>query len=100
MSAQPAGKLRKAKQTTSLMVRLDEQSKRSLVEAAELRKVSVSDYVRTVTVPQAQREVRAAGEQVVAMTADEQLAFWTALNQSPRLTPAQRRLGKLMQGKS
>ena len=31
-----------------LMVRLDEESRRSLVEAADLRHISVSDYVRTV----------------------------------------------------
>jgi uncharacterized protein (DUF1778 family) len=83
-----------------LMVRLDEESKRCLAEAASLRHVSVSDYVRTVTVPQARREVLAAGEQVIAMTADEQLAFWNALNETPRLTPAQRRLATMMRGQS
>ncbi len=34
------------------MVRLDEDSKACLVQAAELRRVSLSDYVRTVTVAQ------------------------------------------------
>jgi hypothetical protein len=29
-------------------------------------------------VPQARREVRAASKQVIAMTPDEQLAFWNA----------------------
>jgi hypothetical protein len=33
------------------MVRLDVASKRALEEAASLRRISVSDYVRTVTVP-------------------------------------------------
>jgi uncharacterized protein (DUF1778 family) len=63
-----------------------------LAEAALLRKVSVSDYVRTVAVAQARREVQAAREQVIALTAEEQLAFWNALNESPKLTASQRRL--------
>jgi len=82
------------------MVRLDEESKHCLAEAANLRHVSVSDYVRTVTVPQARREVRAALEQVIAMTPEEQLAFWNALNETPKLAPAQRRLGSMMRGRS
>lgn len=81
-----------------LMVRLDEESKACLAQAAELRRVSLSDYVRTVTVAQARREVLAAREQTVALTADEQLAFWNALNEVPKLTKAQRRLGATMRG--
>jgi uncharacterized protein (DUF1778 family) len=83
-----------------LMVRLDEESKRCLVEAAELRHISVSDYVRTVTIPQAKREVGAARENVIAMTPEEQLTFWTALGGVPRLTPSQRRLGSVMRGET
>jgi uncharacterized protein (DUF1778 family) len=86
------------KTISPLMVRLDEKSKRSLAEAADLRRISVSDYVRTVTVPQAEREVRAARENVICLSPDEQLAFWNALNQTPALTPAQRRLGAMMRG--
>ena len=41
------------------MVRLDEAGKSALSRAAELRGISVSDYVRTVTVPQARKEVDA-----------------------------------------
>jgi uncharacterized protein (DUF1778 family) len=85
-----------AKPTSPLMVRLDEESKRSLSEAADLRQISVSDYVRTVTVAQARREVRAARQQIVALTPDEQLSFWKALNEVPKLTAAQRRLGSMM----
>ena len=86
------------KTTSPLMVRLDEQSKRSLAEAADLRQISVSDYVRTVTVAQARREVRAARERVIALTSEEQHSFWTALNEVPKLTAAQRRLGSVMRG--
>jgi uncharacterized protein (DUF1778 family) len=82
------------------MVRLDDESKEFLAQAARLRRISVSDYVRAVTVAQARREVLAAREQVICLTPDEQLEFWNALNESPRLTEAQRRLGALMRGES
>jgi len=82
------------------MVRLDEESKAFLAEAAELRRISVSDYVRAVTVAQARKEVLAAREQTLAMTPEEQLAFWNALNETPRLTDAQRRLGSVMRGET
>lgn len=90
----------KSTKNSSLMVRLDAESKRSLEEAATLRRISVSDYVRTVTVPQAQREVRAARENVVRLSPEEQLALWTALNEPPKLTAAQKRLGAIMRGES
>jgi uncharacterized protein (DUF1778 family) len=78
------------------MVRLDERSKSYVAQAAELRKISVSDYVRTVTVAQARREVEAAQDSVIALTPAEQLEFWNALNEPPKLTPAQRALGAAM----
>ena len=84
--------------STTLMVRLDAQSKQALMAAAELRRVSVSDYVRTVTVPQAEREVACAKTQTIVLTPAEQLAFWEALQAPPKLTPAQKRLGALMRG--
>ena len=91
---------KKARSPSSLMVRLDEESKVYLARAAELRRISLSDYVREVTVAQARKEVRAAREQVLALTPEEQLAFWKALNDPPTLTDAQRRLGALMRGGS
>jgi uncharacterized protein (DUF1778 family) len=100
MQSRSSQKVQAAKTASPLMVRLDEKSKRCLAEAASLRHVSVSDYVRTITVAQAQHEVRAAGERVIAMTPEEQLAFWNALNETPNLTPAQRRLGAVMRGPS
>jgi uncharacterized protein (DUF1778 family) len=83
-----------------LMVRLDTDSKDVLARAAELRGISVSDYVRQVTVAQARKEVKAAAGQTIAMTPEEQLAFWTALNAPVKLTAAQKRLGKVMRGES
>jgi uncharacterized protein (DUF1778 family) len=81
-----------------LMIRLDAQSKRYLLQAAALRRISVNDYVRTVSVAQARREVEAAREQTVALTPEEQLALWNTLNEPVRLTKAQRRLAALMRG--
>jgi uncharacterized protein (DUF1778 family) len=70
--------LKKAKKTAAspLVVRLDQESKTYLARAADLRHISVSDYVRTVTVPQARREVDAARGQTITLTPDEQRAFW------------------------
>lgn len=89
-----------SKPTSPLMVRLDESSKSVLAQAADLRRISVSDYVRTVMVSQARKEVEAAGDQVIALTPAEQLAFWKALQEPARLTKRQKELGRLMQGKS
>jgi uncharacterized protein (DUF1778 family) len=80
------------------MVRLDDESKACLAQAAKLRGISLSDYVRAVTVPQARREVLAAREQTLALTPAEQLAFWNALAGPPTLTESQERLGSLMRG--
>jgi uncharacterized protein (DUF1778 family) len=91
---------KKGRAPSPLIVRLDDESKAYLSQAAELRRISVSDYVRTVTVAQAQKEVLAAREQTISLTPDEQLAFWNALNEPPRLTQAQRELGAVMRGES
>jgi uncharacterized protein (DUF1778 family) len=78
------------------MVRLDDECKALLSQAAKLRRVSISDYVRIVAVASARREVLAAREQTIAMTPAEQLEFWNALSTPPSLTESQRRLGALM----
>lgn len=96
----PKIRSKKKPKSSPLMVRLDEESKDSLTQAAKLRRISVSDYVRAVTVAQARKEVRAAHEHILCLTPEEQLAFWNALNDAPKLTPAQRRLGSIMRGES
>jgi uncharacterized protein (DUF1778 family) len=87
-----------ASSSSSLMVRLDDESKSYIAKAAELRHVSISDYVRMVTVSQAQREVREAQQSTIALTSDEQLEFWKALSQTPKLTKSQQGLGAVMRG--
>lgn len=84
--------------STQLMVRLDKDSKSCVAKAAELRKVSISDYVRMVTVAQARREVSQAEQNTIGLSSEEQLAFWNALSSPPKLTKAQRELGRLMRG--
>jgi uncharacterized protein (DUF1778 family) len=86
--------------TRSLVVRLDEESKDILTRAAELRHISVSDYVREVTIAQARREVRDAEEHVITLSPEAQLAFWKALNEPVQLTEAQKQLGALMRSLS
>ena len=101
MATAPSPKRTRKKGTSpSLMVRLDEESKDTLARAAELRRISVSDYVRTITVAQARREVRAAREQTLALTPEEQHLFWKALAEPVTLTAAQRQLGSVMRGES
>lgn len=91
---------RKNRAASPLMVRLDNASKDYLAQAAELRRISVSDYVRTVTVAQARKEVLAAREHTISLTPEEQLAFWNALNETPKLTDAQQTLGAAMRGEA
>jgi uncharacterized protein (DUF1778 family) len=91
-------KSRNASSPSPLMVRLDEESKKVLARAAELRRISVSDYVRQVTVSQARKEVVAAEDRAITLTSDEQLAFWNALNQPVKLSAAQKKLGRVMRG--
>src|SRR5512147_646336 len=81
-----------------LMVRLDDESKTVIAGAARLRRTSISDYVRGITVAQARREIEAASHQTIALSPDEQIRFWEALHAPQRLTPAQERLGRLMRG--
>ena len=75
--------------STSLMVRLDAVSKERVAQAAKLRHVSISDYVRTVVVAQAEREVSDAVQSVIALNAGDQLAFCQALNEPGQLSAAQ-----------
>ena len=74
MSKSPAKAARKTT-ASPLMVRLDAESKTLVAQAAGLRRISVSDYVRTVTVAQARREVESACDQTIPLEPEEQLVF-------------------------
>jgi uncharacterized protein (DUF1778 family) len=97
--SQPSQSGKSTRRSTSpLMVRLDAESKACLARAAELRRISVSDYIRIVTLAQARREVDSAREQTIRLSPDEQLAFWNALRQKSKLTASQRQLAAIMRG--
>jgi uncharacterized protein (DUF1778 family) len=89
-----------SKSSSPLMVRMDAASKAVLAEAAELRGISVSDYVRTVMVPLARKEVKLAIKETIFLDAKHRDAFMSSLSAPVRLTKRQKELGRLMQGKS
>lgn len=97
-SKTPKGKTAAKSVGGHLMVRLDEESKAFIAQAAKARRISVSDYVRQTMVGQARREVQQAAHGTLVLTAEEQLAFWNALNEAPQLTGRQRELGAVMRG--
>ena len=61
-----------ARNVAPLMVRLDSASKAVLSRAAKLRQISVSDYVRQITLSQARKEINAARGRTIALTPDEE----------------------------
>jgi uncharacterized protein (DUF1778 family) len=81
-----------------LQTRLSPRAKRSIEQAAKLRRLSISEYLRQVLVPMAEREVQGSKHNVIEMTPDEQLALWRALHEPAKLTPAQKRLSRMMKG--
>ncbi|MEA1966780.1 MAG: DUF1778 domain-containing protein [Thermodesulfobacteriota bacterium] len=82
----------------STQARLDPKSKQAVIQAAKLRHVGLSGYIRLVLVLTAKKEVEQAKNQVLQMTADEQERFWLALQVPVKLTKAQCKLGKIMRG--
>ncbi|MEZ4314163.1 MAG: DUF1778 domain-containing protein [Polyangiaceae bacterium] len=97
----PAARPRRAKpasKSANLMVRVDRPSKDIITRAARIRGVSASDYVRSVVVAQARREVEEARTRTILLTPEEQLAFWQALDRPAPLTPRQKKLGRIMRG--
>ena len=88
------------KKESVLQTRLSAEDKAAIQAAAALRKLAVSEYLRQVLVPMAKREVQSAEQQVIELTADEQLALWQALEAPAKLTKAQKKLAKLMRGEA
>lgn len=84
--------------TANLMVRVDRSSKEVIAHAARIRGVSASDYVRSVVVAQAKKEVEEARTRTLLLTPEEQLAFWQALDGPAEPSARQRELGRLMRG--
>jgi uncharacterized protein (DUF1778 family) len=80
------------------MVRVDRPSKSMITRAARLRGGSASDYVRSVVVAAARRELEESRSATMKLTAAEQLAFWRALREPVQLTPRQKELARMMRG--
>lgn len=98
ISASPSRRSAASNKNANLMVRVDGPSKQVIAHAARIRGVSASEYVRSVVVAQARREVDEARTRTIVLTPEEQLAFWKALDQPISLTPRQKELGRLMRG--
>ena len=84
--------------TQILQARMKPENKNIIVKAAKLRDIPTSDYIRSVLLEHARKEVQSAENEVLQLTADEQLTFWSALDRATPLTTAQIDLGKLMRG--
>ncbi|MBL8954727.1 MAG: DUF1778 domain-containing protein [Myxococcaceae bacterium] len=82
----------------NLMIRVDRPSKTVITRAARLRGISASDYVRSVVVAHARRDLEESKAHSLKLSAAEQRAFWAALNEPVSLTPRQRQLSRLMRG--
>jgi uncharacterized protein (DUF1778 family) len=80
----------------NLLVRFDSGAKSLVLRAANLRGLSLSDYVRTRIVPLARQDVDEAETGVLRLARQDQIAFWQALQHPPAPTRAQRELGKLV----
>jgi uncharacterized protein (DUF1778 family) len=80
------------------MVRVDRASKGIISRAAQLRGVSASDYVRTVVVSQARRDIEEERTRTITLSPEDQLAFWKALSTPASLTRRQKALGRIMRG--
>ena len=91
---------RKGRATETLQARLDPESKRLIAAAARLRHLGLTDYVRSVLVPAARKEVERAEEDILQLTAEEQQELWDALQAPPAVTHAQKHLGDLMRGEA
>lgn len=97
-SAQRSARKPTVAKAANLMVRVDPATKSVVTRAATLRGISTSDYVRTVLVAQARREVAEARTRTITLSAEEQFAFWQALHEPVRLTKSQRELARVMRG--
>lgn len=88
------------KKESVLQTRLSAEDKRAIQQAAALRRLAVSEYLRQVLVPLAKREVASAEHAVIELSDDEQLALWQALEAPAKLTKAQKKLARLMRGEA
>lgn len=82
--------------TANVLIRFDAKRKAKIRRAAELRGLSLSDYVRTRIVSIAERDLEEAQTGVLRLAREDQVALWRALQNPPPPTRAQRALGRLI----
>ncbi len=82
--------------TANVLIRFDAKRKARIRRAAELRGLSVSDYVRSRIVAIAERDIEEAQTWVLRLGREDQIVPWRALQKPRPPTKAQRALGKLI----
>ncbi len=82
--------------SANVLVRFDAKRKAKVRRAAELRGLSVSDYVRSRIVDIAERDLEEARTGVLRLRREDQVALWRALQNPPPPSRAQRALGALV----
>jgi uncharacterized protein (DUF1778 family) len=80
----------------NLLVRFDRVDKVLLQRAAQLRGLTLSDYVRSKILPLARQDIEEAGFGVLRLPKGDQIAFWRALQHPPAPSKAQKALGRLV----
>ena len=88
-----AAPARRGRMVANLVVRADTVFKRLVHEAAQLRGLSDSDYVRSELAARARQQIEDARRNTLRLEPQDQVAFWKALNAPPKVTPTLRRLG-------
>lgn len=82
--------------TSIFQARLDPISKSFLEQAAKLRGISQTDYLKAILIPFAKQEVLDAEKGGIKLSTQEQEEFWDALNEPVKLTKNQKKLSKKM----
>lgn len=89
-----------AERSQLLQARVKPAAKDLVVKAAQKRDVAVSDYIRSVIVEQAEREVQGAEQDILLLTANEQRQLWEMLDVDCEINEGQVKLAKLMNGEA
>lgn len=82
----------------TIQARINPANKEIITQAAKLREIPVSDYIRTTVLEQAKKEVSSSKLNILQLTEAEQLSFWHVIDSEPKLSNSQKELGKLMRG--
>ncbi|MEX1041225.1 MAG: DUF1778 domain-containing protein [Pirellulaceae bacterium] len=96
VAVEPEDSTRARGEDASLLIEIDHQSWQQLDLAARGRGVSLSDYISELLRIAAEEDRLAVTDNVTISSPEDQRNFLEALEASPELTPAQRKLGAMM----